>query len=178
MSFVLPRTVRPARRHLAPSRFAMTAVTAALALGVFAGTPALGADAKAPPATAPAAVAADAGDKPALEANAGKLVVVTGTVTTAEWSKSGKVMNVEFKDSPLLVAVFEKNKEAVNAAFGGDAAKAWAGAKITISGKLGVYGGKVKALEGRPQMIVVDPKQVTVVEPTPATPAAGTETKK
>lgn len=106
----------------------------------------------------------DAKDKAALEGAANKDVVVTGTIKKARWSSTGKVMTVEFEDSPLLGAVFERNKEAINAAFGGDAAKAWTGAKVKVRGKLGKYGGKVKQYEDHPQIVITKADQVTVVE--------------
>lgn len=104
----------------------------------------------------------DAGDKAALEAAIGKDVVIRGTIKKAEWSPTGKVMNVEFDKSELIAAVFEKSKDAVNGGFGGDAAKKWAGAKVTIKGKLEKYGGRSKKFEGRPQIVISKPDQVTV----------------
>jgi hypothetical protein len=153
-------------RTLRPASFLL----AGLAVVAWRPTSSPAADEKPPAAEAPAApTPVDATDKAALEANLGKVVAVTGVVAKAEWSKSGKVMNVEFKDSVLLVAAFEKSKEPLNAAFGGDAAKAWAAAgKVTITGKLAPYGGKAKDLEGRPQIVVSDAKQVVVAEATPA----------
>jgi hypothetical protein len=114
------------------------------------------------PAAKPVEV--DATDKAALEGAANKGVVVTGTIAKAKWSSSGKVMTIEFENSPLLGAVFERNKEAINTAFGGDAAKAWTGAKVKVKGKLGKYGGKVKQYEDRPQIVITKADQVTVVE--------------
>src|SRR5690242_15520430 len=93
---------------------------------------------------APKAVEVNATDKAALEAAIGKDVVVSGTIKKAEWSATGKVMNIEFADSELIGAVFEKNKEAINAGFEGDAAKKWTGAKVKVSGKLEKYGGRSK----------------------------------
>ena len=113
----------------------------------------------------PAPIAIDATDKAALEANQDKQVVVSGTIKTAEWSRTGKVMNVEFENSPLILAVFEKSKEAVNQAFEGDAAKKWTGAKVKVTGKLGKYGGRAKAYEDRPQIIVEKASQVTIDAP-------------
>ena len=49
----------------------------------------------------------DAGDKAALEAAIGKDVVIRGTIKKAEWSATGKVMNVEFDKSELIAAVFD-----------------------------------------------------------------------
>src|SRR5436309_1335020 len=96
--------------------------------------------------------AIDATDKAALTAAMDKDVTVSGTIKKAEWSQTGKVMNIEFADSELIGAVFEKNKEAIDKTFDGDAAKKWTGAKVKVSGKLAKYGGKSKKLEGRPQI--------------------------
>jgi hypothetical protein len=121
----------------------------------------LAARAEGPPAKP---VEVDAKDKAALEGAANKDVIVTGTIKKAKWSSTGKVMTVEFEDSPLVGAVFERNKEAINAAFGGDAAKAWTGAKVKVKGKLGKYGGKAKQYEDHPQIVITKAEQVTVVE--------------
>src|SRR5947209_2218229 len=107
-------------------------------------------------------VAVDATDKAALTAAISKDVVVSGTIKKAQWSSTGKVMNIEFENSELLAAVFEKNKEAINKAFDGDAAKKWTGAKVKVSGKLEKYGGRSKALDGRPQIVISKPEQVTI----------------
>jgi hypothetical protein len=101
-------------------------------------------------------------DKAALAAAMDKDVVVSGTIKKAEWSATGKVMNVEFADSELIGAVFEKSRAALDKAFAGDAAKKWTGAKVKVSGKLAKYGGRSKKLEGRPQIIISKPEQVTV----------------
>jgi hypothetical protein len=107
-------------------------------------------------------VEVSATDKAALAAAMDKDVVVSGTIKKAEWSATGKVMNVEFADSELIGAVFEKSRAALDKAFDGDAAKKWTGAKVKVSGKLAKYGGRSKKLEGRPQIIISKPEQVTV----------------
>ena len=112
----------------------------------------------------PAATEIDATDKAALDAAANKDVTVVGTIKKAKWSNSGKVMTVEFEDSPLLAAVFEKNKDAINTAFEGDAAKKWTGAKVKLKGKLGKYGGQAKAYADHPQIVITKADQVTLVE--------------
>lgn len=117
-------------------------------------------DAPKPDAAKPVEVAAT--DKAGLAAAMDKEVLVTGTIKKAEWSGTGKVMNIEFADSELLGAVFEKSKDAVNAAFDGDAAKKWTGAKVKLRGKLEKYGGRTKRLEGRPQIVISKPDQVTI----------------
>jgi hypothetical protein len=130
-----------------------------LALGLLL---ALATRAQDPPKSAPREI--DATDKAALEAAANKDVVVVGTIKKAKWSGTGKVMNVEFDESPLIAAVFERNKDAVNAAFEGDAAKKWTGAKVKLKGKLGKYGGPQKNFADRPQIVINKPDQVTIVE--------------
>ena len=119
--------------------------------------------------TTPAVI--DVSDKAALEANKEKQVTVVGTCSGASWSSSGKVMNISFagaEESRFGAVMFEKNKQKMDAAFGGDAAKAWTGAKLRIRGKLSTYGGKVAARLGETQIIINDSSQVTVVEPAPA----------
>jgi DNA/RNA endonuclease YhcR with UshA esterase domain len=110
----------------------------------------------------PQPIAIDATDKAALDANQEKEVIVSGTIKTAQWSATGKVMNVEFENSPLILAVFERSKDEINKAFEGDAAKKWTGAKVKITGKLGKYGGRAKNYEGRPQIIVAKSDQVKI----------------
>jgi DNA/RNA endonuclease YhcR with UshA esterase domain len=104
----------------------------------------------------------DATDKAALTAAMDKDVTVSGTIKKAEWSQTGKVMNIEFADSELIGAVFEKSREALDKAFDGDAAKKWTGAKVTVTGKIAKYGGKAKKLEGKPQIIISKAEQVKV----------------
>ncbi len=113
---------------------------------------------------APKPVAVDATDKAALTAAISKDAVVSGTIKKAQWSSTGKVMNIELENSDLLAAVFEKNKEAINKAFDGDAAKKWTGAKVKLTGKLERYGGRSKTLEGHPQIVISKPEQVTIEE--------------
>ena len=50
----------------------------------------------------------------------------------------------------------------------GDAAAAWTGAKVKVTGKIEEYGGKVESMKGRPQIILQNPEQVTIVEAAPA----------
>ena len=116
------------------------------------------------PATQPAVVAAT--DNAAIKAKTGETIVIEGVLEDAEWSKSGKVMNAYFKDAKdgVKIAVFEKNKAKMDAAFGGDAAAKWKGAKVQITGKVMEYKGKVESLKGRLEIIIENPEQVTVVE--------------
>lgn len=114
-----------------------------------------------------AEVIVDATDKAALEANLNKNVTVSGTVSLAEWSRSGKVLNIEFtgtEESRLIAAAFAAKRKELDDAFAGDFAVAIAGAKVKITGKLKTYGGKAKQFEGAPQIIIDAPSQVTIVE--------------
>src|SRR5438067_2362963 len=95
----------------------------------------------------------DAADKAALTAAIGKDVIVTGKIKKAQWSKTGNVMNVDFENSDLLGAVFLKDREAIDKAFNGDAARKWTGATVKVTGKLEKYGGRSNALEGHPQIV-------------------------
>jgi DNA/RNA endonuclease YhcR with UshA esterase domain len=119
------------------------------------------------PATQPAEVATiPAADTAAIKAKMGETITAEGVVDSAKWSSSGKVLNVFFKDARdgLIVVVFEKSKANFDTAFSGDAAKAWDGAKVKVTGKVVEYGGKVESMKGRPQIILQNPEQVTVIE--------------
>jgi hypothetical protein len=152
-----PASARPSTKNRSPAmKSPFFAVAMVLALGFVAR-----ADEPAKPSS-PTEI--DATDKAALDAAANQDVVNKRTITRARWSASGKVMTVEFDDSPLLAAVFEKNKDAVNAAFEGDAAKKWTGAKVKLKGKLGKYGGPQKSYADRPQIVITKADQVTIVE--------------
>ena len=106
-------------------------------------------------------------DKDAVTAAKDSEATIEGKVEKAEWSKSGKVFNIDFADnsSGVLVALFEKSKEKFETAFGGDLGTTLTGAKVRIKGKIGTYGGKSKTFEGRLQIILTDTSQLTIVEP-------------
>ena len=151
-------------------------LTACLSMAAIAqDVPAHEADAPEAPATQPASSIIAVSDKAALDANKAKEVTVEGVVREAAWSGSGKVMNISFdgaEETKLAAVVFSKNKDRINQAFSGDAAKAWTGAKLRIRGTLRQYGGKVADRAGHPEITISDPSQVTVVEPAPATQPA------
>lgn len=121
------------------------------------------------PTTQPAAIPVS--DTDAIVAKKGEIVTVEGVIEKAEWSKSGKVMNVFFKDADqekgVMAAAFPKNKEKLDAAFDGDAAAHWTGAKVRVTGKLEPYGGKVSSMKNRLEMVIQNPEQVVIVEPAP-----------
>ena len=107
----------------------------------------------------------DASDKAAVDANMDKEVIVRAEVEAAEWSQTGKVMRIEFKDcgeSKLLAVIFLKNREAMDKAFEGDIGKALTGAKVKIE-------GKIEDFKGRPEIRLDRVTQITVIEPEPAT---------
>jgi len=115
--------------------------------------------------------AIQATDTAGLAAKKGEIITVEGVIEYAGWGKSGKVLNVKFKDTDkdkgILVSAFTKSKEKLDAAFSSDAAKAWTGAKVQITGKLEPYGGKIKEWADRLQIIVQNPEQVKIVEAAP-----------
>jgi hypothetical protein len=115
----------------------------------------------------PAVVAAT--DTAALAAHIGDFVTVEGTISKASWSTTGKVMIVDFQGADrkkgLLCSAFDRNKENLDDANGGDAAAKWTGAKVRITGKLEPYDGKIEDWKDRPQIIIQNPEQVVIVKP-------------
>jgi hypothetical protein len=104
----------------------------------------------------------------------GKDVVVQGIVSSAQWSASGKVMNIEFRNagrSRFLAVAFERIRAKLDEGFGGDAPKAFTGAKIRIHGTLETYGGAVESMKGRPQIVIASGDQVTILELATTQPA-------
>jgi DNA/RNA endonuclease YhcR with UshA esterase domain len=117
--------------------------------------------------TQPASAVIQASDKEAIAAAMGNQVVVEGTIASAAWSRSGKVMNIEFADtseSGLLAVIFERSRADMDAAFGGDIGKALTGSKVRLKGTLQPYGGRSEAMKGRPQIIINRGDQITIVE--------------
>jgi len=90
---------------------------------------------------------------------------VEGVISSAEWSRSGKVMNISFKDSDLVAAAFEKNRTKLDEAFNGDLAKSLTGATVRLKGKIADYRGK-------PQIVITTGDQITIVEAAPTTQPA------
>ncbi len=121
------------------------------------------------PTTSPAVLAPT--DTAGITAKKGEVVTVEGLVDTAAWSSSGKVMNITFKDvekdKGLLCSAFQKNKAKLDAEFEGDAAAKLTGAKIQITGKVEIYGGKIAAWKDRPEIVIQNPQQIKVIEPAP-----------
>ena len=112
------------------------------------------------PATQPAAVnLVNLGDKKALSVNVGKDVVVEGTVSDAQWSATGRVFIIKFKEGEATGfegAIFASNRSEMEKAFDGDLSNALEGARIQIAGKLENY-------RQHPEIPIHDPKQITIV---------------
>jgi DNA/RNA endonuclease YhcR with UshA esterase domain len=125
------------------------------------------------PASQPAVI--HVSDKDGMAAHMNKEVVVEGTISRAQWSRTGAVMNIDFKDADqtrFLAVIFVRQRAKFDDAFGGDVTRALTGAKVKLKGKLGEYGGRSEAWRGRPQIILNDTTQVTIVEAAPATQEA------
>ena len=107
-----------------------------------------------------------AGDAAGLKDHFGQTALVEGRVKSAEWSDSGKVMNITFDaaDSGLLAVVFERTGKRFDEAFAGDFSKAVTGRRVRVKGEIQPYGGYDERLKGRPQTILNSPEQVTILE--------------
>lgn len=104
----------------------------------------------------------------AIKEHIGDQVIVTGIIKSAQWSESGKVMNIEFEGADadaFGVAVFEGSRERFDKSFGGDFIKTITGAEVRFKGFVTEYGGRESRYAGRPELILRDPSQITIVEP-------------
>jgi len=98
-------------------------------------------------------------DRKALDANIGKDAIVEGTVSEAAWSASGKVFLIKFKEGETTEfqgALFAKLREEMEKAFAGDLSNTFEGAKIRMTGKLQIY-------REHPEILINDPKQITIL---------------
>ena len=131
------------------------------------------------PATRPATVQVEEGDPEsslpvvaatdtdALKALDGQRVFVDGVVSSARWSRSGKVMNINFEDvgdGGFLAALFEKRRAAFDEAFDGDLSAALEGKRVRLEGPVQVYDGPVNFLKDRPQIILNQTSQITILD--------------
>lgn len=96
-------------------------------------------------------------------------VIVEGVVKESLWSKRAKHLEIVFEGDPdgtpgLICLLSHKNRDAFDAAFEGDAAQAFANARLRIKGNLILYNGKEVSLKGWPEIELEDPKQVTIVK--------------
>jgi tRNA(Ile2) C34 agmatinyltransferase TiaS len=125
-----------------------------------------------PAATQPATQATTQGaqvdvtHKEQIEAAVGKdEVVVVGTVDKTRWTATGKTLIVTFKDAPddFRAVGYGKNREALDAAFGGDIAKALEGKRVEITGKVQKYPGQVEKWKDLTEVPIRKADQVKVV---------------
>jgi hypothetical protein len=113
------------------------------------------------PTTAPTSQPSviSAGDKETLDANIDKDATVEGTVSDANWTPSGKVFLIKFKDaetSEFAGAIFSKNKDLMEKALGGDLTPALGGAKVQLHGKIHTF-------HDHPEIIIDKPEQITIL---------------
>ncbi len=110
------------------------------------------------PTTAPASQPSEisVSDKDALTAVTDKDATVTGTVASAKWSSSGKVLLIKFADTSttgFTSVIFSKNKEAFDKAFGGDVAAALKGAKASVHGTVKIWAARDDQ-DKKPEVII------------------------
>lgn len=98
----------------------------------------------------------DASDAAAIQ-GAMPIVTVTGTVDNTR--EAGEVLIIHFKDtdkSEFYAVVLESDRQAIDAAFGGDVAKAIAGKSVRVTGRVVLYRGKPEIVISKPEQLVVD----------------------
>lgn len=107
-------------------------------------------------ATAPTGPPVLNASDPAAIQGAMPTVTVVGEVEKT--SESGSVLIINFKDtdkSQFYAVVLEADREAVNAGFGGDVAKAITGKTVRVTGRVVLYRGKPEIIISRPEQLVV-----------------------
>jgi DNA/RNA endonuclease YhcR with UshA esterase domain len=152
-------------------KFLFAAVAAVLmAAGVTAwaaeekpAAPAAPASPVAPADAAPVKV--DMTKKDQIDAAMDKEAIVAGTVESAKWTKTGKTLQVKFKDAPddFRVVMYGKNREELDKAFDGDIAKAVDGKQVEVTGKVRKYPGSVETWKKYTEVQVLKPEQIKVV---------------
>jgi len=121
------------------------------------------------PTTAPttAPVEINAADAQAVESKLGGTATVVGTVASIEWSRSGRVCNIEFEGNPeipLMACIFSSNREAFDEKFEGDIVRALAGKRVRVTATLEPFGGMIQKWLDRTQMILDHPDQIELVD--------------
>jgi DNA/RNA endonuclease YhcR with UshA esterase domain len=96
----------------------------------------------------------------------GKEAVVSGTVESAKWTKTGKTLQVKFKDAPedFRVVAYGQNRAELDKAFEGDIAKNLEGKRVEVTGKVRKYPGKVESWKKFTEVQVRKPEQIKVVD--------------
>ncbi|HTL27880.1 MAG TPA: hypothetical protein VL282_01605 [Tepidisphaeraceae bacterium] len=129
---------------------------AALVLIVGMNLRAADAPAASQPSSAPSILQAT--DMDGIKAAMNTDATVEGVISSAEWSQSGKVMNIKFKDSEFRAAAFSRIKDQLDKAFNGDVAKTLTGAKVRLKGKIAEF-------RNNPQIVISQTTQITILEP-------------
>ena len=109
----------------------------------------------------------DASDTAGIRKEVGREVIVTGVVSKAAWSRSGKVFNIEFEgndSSDFAAAVFQRSRERFDRSFNGDLSQTLTGATVRLKGEIQEYGGQSSQFKGRPEMVLGAPTQITILD--------------
>ncbi|MEL7240195.1 MAG: hypothetical protein AAGK78_15160, partial [Planctomycetota bacterium] len=67
-------------------------------------------------------------------------------------------------DKSFAAAIFAQNREDFDEAFNGDVGEALTGARVRLSGRVQEYGGRSDRYKGRPEIILNDPTQITILK--------------
>lgn len=96
-------------------------------------------------------------DTKAIEAKLGEKITVEGTVQESFWVRGDVLMITFRKEEEGFIAVsFRKHRKVLDEAFEKDVAKHLTGKRIRIR-------GTVKEYKYRPQIVISDPAQLTVL---------------
>ncbi len=118
----------------------------------------------------------EATDFDTVAANDGKTVILRGKVASAEWSRSGAVLVIQFENAnKVMAAAFQKSREKLDAAFNGDYAKSLTGAKVRLTGKIQPYGGHDAKFKDGYELVIWDITQTTIIELAATQPAQAGE---
>ena len=143
----------------------MRRILAAAALGIATiAAPTLATAADKTPATKPTTRASatsqpaqlDITSHDAIEAAVDKNVYFTATVEKAAWTRSGKTLQIHFKDAPpdFRGISYENYRKDLDKAFGGDAATNLEGKQVEVHGTLKRYTGSIDAWKGMTQVAI------------------------
>ena len=108
----------------------------------------------------------EATDAAGLRAAVGKMAVVSGKVESAAWSRSGKVCSIRFEGvdrDGFQAVVFDADRKKLDAAYAGDLAATLAGKTVKVRGVVQAYAGQQGSQEGRPEVVVRNDSQITIV---------------
>lgn len=101
-----------------------------------------------------------ASDTAALRAQIGKPAVVSGKISSAQVSSTGRVLRVVFEDtgqSGFNAVIFERNFKIFRDRFGDDLNAALAGRSVELTGVVEEY-------RGAPQIILGHPGQIKILQ--------------